>query len=308
MAAAGSRPTRRRRRPMPAVRLGRGRAQPRMQLPWLNGRAGDGDTAWRDPRVERRLIWARTGVLVPLRVEMEPAGGRDRVRRGARRSGRCSHTSRPFPAAPWSGRLWGGLCERTILGALDRGQRAAVGGRSRRRRARVPGLSWAAVAVGVRALARGAPARWRAVGHDATRVLWELRRYACALPVVVGSAPARRGGGDRRGAAPSRPRGGASSDRSAARPATGNGPGVAARRQGPGGEPARVRREVRVRARSRAACRGRSGRQRARRRGRGDDARRQGLGLRFGPKQSGPWERAVWLTGGLLYGRPGLPP
>jgi hypothetical protein len=30
--------------------------------------------------------------------------------------------------------------------------------------------------------------------------------------------------------------------------------------------------------------------------------------LRFGPQQTGPWERAVWLTGGLLYGRPGLPP
>ncbi|MDQ6777240.1 MAG: DUF6431 domain-containing protein [Actinomycetota bacterium] len=31
-------------------------------------------------------------------------------------------------------------------------------------------------------------------------------------------------------------------------------------------------------------------------------------GLRFGPGQTGPWERAVWLTGGLLSGRGALPP
>jgi hypothetical protein len=30
--------------------------------------------------------------------------------------------------------------------------------------------------------------------------------------------------------------------------------------------------------------------------------------LRFGYGNSGPWERAVWLTGGLLSGRPALPP
>jgi hypothetical protein len=30
--------------------------------------------------------------------------------------------------------------------------------------------------------------------------------------------------------------------------------------------------------------------------------------LRFGPSASGPWERAVWLTGGLLHGQPRLPP
>jgi len=30
--------------------------------------------------------------------------------------------------------------------------------------------------------------------------------------------------------------------------------------------------------------------------------------LRFGRGQTGPWERAVWLTGGLLSGEPGLPP
>jgi hypothetical protein len=30
--------------------------------------------------------------------------------------------------------------------------------------------------------------------------------------------------------------------------------------------------------------------------------------LRFGREPIGPWERAVWLTGGLLSGRPGMPP
>jgi hypothetical protein len=30
--------------------------------------------------------------------------------------------------------------------------------------------------------------------------------------------------------------------------------------------------------------------------------------LRFGPGPVGPWERAVWLTGGLLTGRPVVPP
>jgi hypothetical protein len=30
--------------------------------------------------------------------------------------------------------------------------------------------------------------------------------------------------------------------------------------------------------------------------------------LRFGRDEIGPWERAVWLTGGLLHGHPPLPP
>lgn len=30
--------------------------------------------------------------------------------------------------------------------------------------------------------------------------------------------------------------------------------------------------------------------------------------LRFGRDDLGPWERAVWLTGGLLYRHPPLPP
>ena len=30
--------------------------------------------------------------------------------------------------------------------------------------------------------------------------------------------------------------------------------------------------------------------------------------LRFGRDDIGAWERAVWLTGGLLHGRPPLPP
>ncbi len=30
--------------------------------------------------------------------------------------------------------------------------------------------------------------------------------------------------------------------------------------------------------------------------------------LRFGSTPLGPWEQAVWLTGGLLHGQPPLPP
>jgi len=30
--------------------------------------------------------------------------------------------------------------------------------------------------------------------------------------------------------------------------------------------------------------------------------------LRFGPDKVGPWERAVWLTGGLLHGCLPAPP
>jgi hypothetical protein len=30
--------------------------------------------------------------------------------------------------------------------------------------------------------------------------------------------------------------------------------------------------------------------------------------LRFGPSRAGPWERAVWLTGGLLSGPTRAPP
>jgi hypothetical protein len=30
--------------------------------------------------------------------------------------------------------------------------------------------------------------------------------------------------------------------------------------------------------------------------------------LRFGRDGLGPWERAVWLTGGLQHGHPALPP
>jgi hypothetical protein len=34
----------------------------------------------------------------------------------------------------------------------------------------------------------------------------------------------------------------------------------------------------------------------------------RGWVLRFGREPIGPWERAVWLTGGLLSARPGVPP
>jgi hypothetical protein len=167
--------------------------------------------------------------------------------------------------------------ERTILDALDRGQRTAVGGRSGRRARRLPGLSWAAGAVGVRALARGADARRGAVAQTAAGVLSWLWSYACAVSVVVGPVPARRGGGDRRGVALGCWWRRASPDRRAVGPSAGDGPRVAARRQSQRGQPASVRDRVGGLARS-GACRCHCGRQRARRRGRGGHARRPCVG------------------------------
>ena len=65
----------------------------------------------------------------------------------------------------------------------------------------MPGLLGAVVAVGPRALARGADMARDTVGQAAPRALSGLWRHARAVPVVVGAAPARQGGGNRRGAA-----------------------------------------------------------------------------------------------------------
>jgi hypothetical protein len=59
------------------------------------------------------------------------------------------------------------------------------------------------------------------------------------------------------------------------------------------------------------ADRGHPGRQRARRRGRGDHARRPRAGVALRTSENAPdraWELAVCITGGLLGGRPPLPP
>ncbi len=195
------------------------------------------------------------------------------------------------------------MSKRTILDALDRGQPGAVGGRSGRWEGRVSGLFRAAVAMGVRALARGAHAGWRASLEAEAGVMWRLRCHACALSVVVGAAPARQRGGDRRGAALGRRRAGAPPDRPAARPSAGNGPRVAQVRAGARGEPASVRCQVDVHAGSRRAQCGDSGRQRAVRRRRGDHARRP----RVGTALRSPANRTMG-AGGVDDRRPAVRP
>ena len=139
------------------------------------------------------------------------------------------------------------------------------------------------------------------------RALRRVRDDPRAVPGLVGPAPARRGGGDRAGA----PAGvGGVGHRRIARPL---------------GRPAgKVRgwlRAARSRAEELRACASRRlvsldcelgvltpGRQRSERRGRGDDARCPRVRASVRSRRGRPWERAVCLTGGLLYGRPLLPP
>jgi hypothetical protein len=90
-----------------------------------------------------------------------------------------SHTSRPFPAASRSGRLPGDVSERTILDAADRAQRATVGGRVGSRRARVPGLFRAAVALQGRCRAWGFARSREIRTRDGVRSL-RPRRALCA--------------------------------------------------------------------------------------------------------------------------------
>jgi hypothetical protein len=61
----------------------------------------------------------------------------------------------------------------------------AFGGCAGGRGARVPGLLWDVVAVGVRALARGAAAARGAIGHAAARALRSVRDDACSVAVVA---------------------------------------------------------------------------------------------------------------------------
>ncbi len=160
------------------------------------------------------------------------------------------------------------MCGGTGFVAVDRDDRRAVGGGARAPAAGVPGVLGVVVAVGIRALARGADAARHAVGEAAAGVLWWLWRHARPVPGLAGAAPARRGGGNRRGTAAGGQRRGASPDRQRARPAAGNGSWLAASRPGEGGEPAGVRDPTAGRARSRTR-RGHAGQQHA---GRGGDA------------------------------------
>ena len=223
-----------------------------------------------------------------------------------RRSTACGMSPTPVaPSRPRHG-LEGSranVSERPILDASDRAQRATVGGRVGCRRARVPGLFRAAVALGVRALARDPHARWSAVAQATASVVRRVRHHARAVPGVVGAASARQRRGDRRGAALGCRRGWASPDRPHAGAAAGNGPRVAA-----SGTPARrdlracatrqlVALDVEVGAVAPAGSE------------LGDAVEAMMLAvrafrLRFGAGDpAGVWDRAVWLTGGLLHGR-----
>jgi hypothetical protein len=81
-----------------------------------------------------------------------------------------------------------------IFGVDGGGQRAAVGGRVGGWRAVLPGLLWAAGAVGLRAPARGANAGWRAVGAAAAGVLWGCGATHVLVPAW--SVPRRRDGAE----------------------------------------------------------------------------------------------------------------
>src|SRR5450755_1418081 len=165
-----------------------------------------------------------------------------------------------------------------IFGVDGGGQRAAVGDRVGGWRAVLPGLLWAARAVGFRAPARGANAGWRAVGAAAAGVLWGLRRDARTGAGVERAASPRRIGGDRRSAAPRRPRRWAPCDRAASWSPTGHCPWLVARRPRPLGAAALLRDAIRVRAGSgRARARHAPGLD-PRRRRRGARDRCQGVG------------------------------
>jgi len=198
-----------------------------------------------------------------------------------------SHTSRPFPAATLSGRLRLWLNESPIFDASGRDHSRANGGCVGSRRARVSGLLGAIVALGVRALTRGAAGRRDTAAHPAAGALRRVRDDARALSLVDGSAPARRGGGDRRSAAPGCRRRRASTDRQASAAARGHGPWLAARRPPRRGEFARVR-DPADRCVGPRTGRDRPGRQRAGRCGRGDHACRSGVGAAVRSRRDRP--------------------
>ena len=119
------------------------------------------------------------------------------------------------------------VSERPILDASDRAQRArweVVWAAASSR----PGLFRAAVALGVRALARDPHARWSAVAQATASVVRRVRHHARAVPGVVGAASARQRQGDRRGAALGCRRGWASPDGPDDQATVGNGPRMAA--------------------------------------------------------------------------------
>jgi hypothetical protein len=188
----------------------------------------------------------------------------------------------PLPGRERAVGGFGGGERAQIFDALDRDHAGARGGRVGGRGVGVPGLLWAIVAVGFRALARCATARRGPVGEATAVALRGVRDDACALVLVVGSAPARRGVGERRGAASGRRRAWASPDRAARRTAPGHGTRLAACRPGTRGEPAGAR-DPAVGLAGPRTRRGHPGRQRPGRCGRGDHARGRRVGAAVWP-------------------------
>jgi hypothetical protein len=139
-----------------------------------------------------------------------------------------------------------------VIDAAARVQPSRARDRACGRTAGVPALCWAALSVGARALARGAPAR-RSLRYQASASLLPgLPVHACAVSGMDGAAPTRRRGGDRRGARPGRHRAWAPTDRSPTRPAGRDGPRLAACRAVSRRTAARVRNAVASRTGSRA--------------------------------------------------------
>jgi hypothetical protein len=158
----------------------------------------------------------------------------------------------------------------------------------------MPSVCWSALALWIRALARGPAPRSDPHADAAARVLPSVRAHARALPGLDGPAPSRRRRSDRCGDRARRRRAGTSSNRPEG---TVRGWLRAARAR------AQLLRAVATRqlvaldpepgAVTPASC------------AFGDAVEAIMLAvrawrLRFGPDRAGPWERAVCLTDGLL--------
>src|SRR5512144_2112197 len=234
-------------------------------------------------------------------------GGANRGHQSGRRSGRASHTSRPFPAAPWSGSLDAACVNRrssmlsialseerleadlasSALTCPGCSRRLSPWGYARAREVRLLG--------GVRSVR---PRRALCRGCDATHVLspsWSVPRRRDGAE-VIGEALRQAAFGD------------------------GHRP-IARRLDRPPGTVRGWLRAARARAENLRACATKwaysldhelvgvtpAGSEL------GDAVEAIMLAvrarvLRFGRGQTGPWDVAVWLTGGLLSGPTTLPP
>jgi hypothetical protein len=151
------------------------------------------------------------------------------------------NTNAPFPRTGRCGTLPRMLVRISARLVVDHREPGRCGGRSGGWAAVLPWLRAAAVALGVRARARGPDARWRACVATAAGAVRLLRDHARAAGCLLGPAPARWRGGDRRGAVGQSRRGRAPQDRRATRALTVDGPWVAARSHTPGRDPVRSR-------------------------------------------------------------------